>query len=128
PGGGSREYRRQLKALHDFIYSFDFIHLKPAAEVVKAGVPSGFHAFTLAKPGAAYGIYIGPSNARQPAAAPERNEKLRLALPDGTYIAQWLDPSTGETGQKAEVRSEGGIALLDFPAFHEDVALAVQKK
>jgi hypothetical protein len=61
PGGGNPKFREQLRTLRDFIYSFDFIQMKPAPEVIKGGLPPGARGYALGKAGDAYAIYIGPA-------------------------------------------------------------------
>jgi len=59
PGGGNATLRRQFRVLKEFIHGFDFIHLRPAPEVIKAIEPPGAAVpQTLAQPGQAYAVYL----------------------------------------------------------------------
>jgi hypothetical protein len=116
PGGGSPILRQELKILKDFIYAFDFIHMKPDNEVVTGGVPDGARVHVLAKPGSQYAIYIlGGTHA-----------VLQLALPAGKYEAKWLDTKTGKWVKSVSVQSDGGVVALSSPDYTEDIALSVR--
>src|SRR6185295_18160980 len=59
PGGGNPAFRRQMKALKDFIHSLDFLRMKPQnARLIAPAVGSSSR--VLADPGRAYAIYIAP--------------------------------------------------------------------
>src|SRR5262249_23950573 len=113
PGGGGPAFRRQLRILKQFLESFDFVHLKPVDELVKAGVPKDVAAYALAEPKEQYAVYL-----RQ---APTEN--LQFDLPKGTYEGSWLDPVTGETTAVLAFKHPGGTALLSPPKVAKDVAL-----
>ncbi|MBI2946937.1 MAG: hypothetical protein HYY23_04780 [Verrucomicrobia bacterium] len=61
PGGGNPTFRKQMRALRDFIYSFDFVRMHPDNSVIKGGVPPGLTARALVEPGKAYALYLRPS-------------------------------------------------------------------
>jgi hypothetical protein len=63
PGGGNPVYRAQLKALKDFIHSFEFVKMKPDGSFIKKGVPSGTTSRGLTEPGKSYAVYIAPTPA-----------------------------------------------------------------
>ncbi len=101
PGGGSPALRKQLKILQDFINSFDFIKMSPDNAIIKRGasvrtgnrlqdfisrITGGVSARALVEPGKAYAIYLqGGTQAH-----------LVLAIPAGTYKAEWLNTKTGK--------------------------------
>src|SRR5262249_32604606 len=58
PGSGSPELRRQYRVLSQTIRSFDFIHMRPANELVKANLPAGVSIRVLARPRQEYLVYI----------------------------------------------------------------------
>lgn len=121
PGGGNPGFRRQLRTLRDFIYGFDFIHMKPAPEVIKGGLPAGARGYALGKSGEEYAIYIGP--------APDRRSiELELALPEGSYGLEWVDPMSGRKTDGGIVRVAGGVAKVRSPEYQEDLALGVRKR
>jgi hypothetical protein len=41
PGGGNREFRRQMQILQEFISSFDFIRMKPDNSTIEEGFREG---------------------------------------------------------------------------------------
>lgn len=111
PGGGSPELRRQLGVLSRYLHSFDFLRMRPdCGAVVHA---SHAVAYCLAEPGRQYAVYLrgrGPT-------------ELRLALPGGSYRAQWIAPETGSVLGAEDLVHPGGEAVLRSPTFEVDVAL-----
>lgn len=134
PGGGGPSLRRQLGVLRDFIQGFDFVHMKPDADLVKEGVPAGGSARVLAEPGRAYAIYLrrlasaGSFSARWtgelvPPATGEyqlhttSNDGVRLRLDGKVLIEDWTDH--GEKEDTARVFLEAGRAYaLDLQYFY----------
>lgn len=125
PGGGSAELRSQLRILKEFLYGFDFIRMSPKNEVVKGGSltsplvgnPAQVRGTVrvLAQEGKAYAIYIyGGTQA-----------ELKLALPAGSYKAEWLNTKSGRIDKAEEFRHDGGVRLVASPAYTEDIALRV---
>jgi hypothetical protein len=118
PGGGGPSLRRSLGALKRFMESFDLVRLHPDAGVVKGGVPEGATVRTLSEPGRQYALYVkGGSHAA-----------LRLDLPAATYRAEWVDTKTGDVAKHEELRHAGGEAVLDSPAYVEDIALRIKRR
>jgi hypothetical protein len=122
PGGGSAALRRQLRVLKDFIGSFDFIHMRPAAAVA-GDAPAGFTARALVDPGKAYAIYVcraaalGRFSVRWtglilPEASGEytfhtlSNDGVRLWIDDKPVIDNWTDHVATE--DKGTARLEAG--------------------
>jgi hypothetical protein len=128
PGGGNPVYRQELKILHDFIYGFDFTHLKPISGFVKAGLPPGFASYALGTAGQAYALYIGhlPEKNAKPASTP-RTVQIQLSLPSGNYVAQWIDVLTGKVLAGGPVAAKLDLATLSSPGFLDDIALDLRK-
>jgi hypothetical protein len=130
PSGGGPAFRRQMRTLKEFIYSFDFLRMKPSPSVVSGGLPDGFGARVLAEAGQAYAIYISP--AVQPKNyAPDPNRPpisfaLELNLPEGAYSAEWLNPRSGNIERRETIRSTGRV-VLNSPEFRNDLALGVKR-
>ena len=78
-----RETWRQLGGARAFMEALPFWEMQPANELVKSG-----KAFCLAKPGAAYGLYL-------PAGGTIEVELTR----DGSYDFAWWDPTNGRDGR-----------------------------
>jgi hypothetical protein len=132
PGGGNTRFREQLRTLRDFIYGFDFVHMKPAAEVIKSALPAELRAYALAKEGDAYAIYLAPVLKEKTPSPSDLKEKrtidLELALPAGSYRAVWLDPESGKERAQIELKATGATTTLRSPEFQQDLALAIRKQ
>jgi hypothetical protein len=117
PGGGNRGFRRQMKALKDFIHGFDFVCMRPDDSVVKGGLPPKGRARVLAETGRQYALYLfgGPE------------ARLELALPKGNYAAEWLDPVSGKMLKSDRVEATGATTVLPSPRFTTDVALRLRR-
>ncbi len=97
PGGGSPALRKQLKILHDFLTSFDFIRMRPAPELLYHA--PGMTGQALAEPGKQYALFLSG----------KAGEQIKLNLPQGEYTYNFLSPDTGE------VLAEGNISGADIP-------------
>ena len=118
PGGGGPRLRDQFEILRDFLYSFDFIKMVPDKSVIKDGIPNGGTAQVLAESGRAYAIYIqGGTQAT-----------LNVDVPSGEYLAEWINPRTGEVDASRKMRHENGTLRLTSPTYSEDVALRLVQK
>ncbi|NQT37860.1 MAG: hypothetical protein HQ581_10245, partial [Planctomycetes bacterium] len=118
PGSGGPEIQRQLAILKKFIESFNFIAMRPDASIIKAGIPKDGGAWALVEPGRAYAVYVGgrgPTN-------------LAVALPVGTYQAEWVDTKTGRIAKTEALDHHGGEKILRSPDFSEDVALRIVRR
>lgn len=115
PGGGSRELRRQLKFLKDFIHEFDFIEMSPDRNLIRHA--PGIFARGLAQEGRQYAIYLegeGPA-------------ELTLEVPQGNYTVEWFDTITGTSIKKEKARAlKEGLRLVS-PSFDDDVALRITR-
>jgi hypothetical protein len=130
PGGGGRALRKQLRALRDFIQGFDLVKLRPDTATLRGEAPAGMTVRGLSEPGRAYGFYLRPRlPAKGERATPRKDPvTLRLALPAGSYRAEWVDPASGRVTKEETVRHEAGDCALVAPAFTEDVALRVRRR
>jgi len=113
PGGGSARLRRQLRLMAEFLHRFDFLHMKPAREVVKGGMPKEVGFQVLAEPGKQYAIYLRSS----------KNIALEIDLPEGKYEGEWFDAVSGRRVKIAMLDHHGRAALLKPPEFAQDCAL-----
>jgi hypothetical protein len=113
PGGGGREFRKQMKVLKDFVHGFDFVRMKPDDTVVKAGLPPKGRFRALSEPGKQYAIYLfgGPE------------AKLSLVLPAGKYKAEWINPVSGEVLKSESLTATDPTTELPSPKFEPDIAL-----
>lgn len=117
PGNGSRKFRRQMKILRDFMYSFDFIHMKPNTSFIKSK-PKNVAAYALMQQGKQYAAYLfGGSRA-----------ELTLHLPKGTYRAEWLNPTSGKIESRLVINHRGGNVRIESPKYGPDIALRIRRK
>jgi len=117
PGGGNPVFRKQMKALREFIHSFDFIKLRPQNGLVKSGLPDNAKAYALAEPGRQYALYLfgGPQ------------AELGLELPAATYKVEWVSPLSAKILKRILLKHEGGVATLNSPTYNPDIALRIMK-
>jgi len=129
PGGGNPQFREQLRALRDFMSHLDFIHMQPANDVIRSGPKPGEAVYALGKLGKEYGIYIGlaPLKKGETHDLSPRTLALELAIPNGEYTAEWLDPVRGRSFPKEKVTARGGSVVLNSPEYSEDIALSLHK-
>src|SRR5439155_485387 len=124
PGGGNPVFRRQMKILHQFIRGFDFVKMKSLNSALNAPVGGGARAYVLAEPNKAYAVYVAPAGEK-----PAHGEAVvSLAVPEGTYRAEWIDPMTGKVEKRETVKSAKGTVVLTSPLHQEDIALKLMKK
>jgi hypothetical protein len=117
PGGGSPALRQQLEYLTDFIHSFEFVRMKPDRSFIKGGVADETHVYALTEAGEQYAVYFFGSGPME----------LEVALPEGNYRVEWMNPVSGEVDRKKRVEHGGGERKLGSPAFDPDVALRIKR-
>jgi len=115
PGSGGAVLHKQLRILIDFINGFDFIKMKPDNSVIKGGVPDKATARALVRAGRAYAIYIN-GGSRTP---------LKVDLPRGRYVAEWLNTKTGKIDKQEAFEHTGGSRTLKSPKYKDDIALRI---
>jgi len=127
PGGGNREFRKQMRILRDFMSTFNFVKMKPDSSIIKGGVPPGLTARALVEPGKAYAIYLRPALAAQ-SSKPKTEDAapLQVQLPAGRYRAEWIDPRSGRVAKAGKFKHTGGVRALAVPALTEDMALRIK--
>ncbi len=132
PGGGDAELRRSLKALIDFMESFNFIRMKPAGELIAAGMPEHASARLLAEHGRAYALYLhhgrvfGGHAPRYIVDNRPREVTFALNLPAGGYAVTWWRPQSGETVDGGRAEHSGGLLWLMTPEYRQDLALSLR--
>jgi hypothetical protein len=132
PGGGSRDLRRQLQILKEFLDRCDFIHMTPDPSVVQQ-TTGGLLAQALAEPGKAYAIYLHVPIPNKPkkleeSLRPNASTELVLKLPSGSYSAEWVNTKTGKTDKTAAFTHAGGTRTLVSPTFANDIAVRVIRR
>jgi len=133
PGGGSVALRQEYGYLKRVIGQLDFLHMLPEQGVVNAELPEGASVRSLVKPGQDYLVYIrtGLGDWKK---HPERKTRfgardleLKMTLPAGEFMAEWLDTKKGASTEKTTFSHPGGLKTLSNPEFEDDVALLVRK-
>jgi hypothetical protein len=115
PGGGSPALRKQLGVLKRFMESLDFIHLKPAPELLSYA--GGKEVFLLANPGKEYALFVENTG----------KERIGLELPAGKYSLQWIDVESGTFEKTGTLQHKGGTASLTKPENLKDIALRIRQ-
>lgn len=118
PGGGNAGFRRQMKVLKDFIHGFDFLHMRPDNSVIRSVAPSTASARALVEPGKAMAIFVRGGGV---------STLVNVDLPAGSWIAEWIDTTTGRTARKTAIDG-GGVRPLAAPDYKTDIALRLRKQ
>jgi hypothetical protein len=63
----------------------------------------------------------------RPKGSREGKPKLSVTLPAGTWLTEWLDPSSGTTKKRETFSHKGGIRNLLIPPMTTDLALRLTK-
>ena len=117
PGGGSTALRSQLKVLKDFLFSFDFVRMKPDSvgepAITLTSEQPRTKAYGLAQPGKAYAVYFEGGGHCEAA----------VELPAGKYREEWMDPQTGRIAKRSVVKHPGGKYQVKSPDYADDIAL-----
>lgn len=123
PGGGNPGFRKEMRALKDFIHSFKFIAMAPAN--IASGLSEGLSARALAQPDKACAIYICESAKKiQPQT---RSTPVELSLPPGRYRVEWINTRTGKVQARERLEHKAGLLRLTSPEFTEDIALRIMR-
>jgi hypothetical protein len=130
PGGGSASLRKQLGVLKRFLDGFDFVSMRPDADVVSS-ISGGLMPRGLSKPGEAYAVYVHVPVPGRPDNIDEIlrtgiTASLSVRLPEGTYVAEWVSPLTGEVLKTDEWEQSGAEHELTTPTFDNDIALRIR--
>ena len=116
PGGGSAAFRKQMKVLREFMTGFDFIRMKPDPSVIQGGIPEGGTARALVEPGKAIALYLQSGKTAATA--------LRIGLPQGSWVAEWVNPLSGAISAKEELQG-GAVREIKVPPYEHDIALRI---
>jgi hypothetical protein len=123
PGGGSRQLRRQLRVLREFMNGFDFVRMSPNPSIVKDGVPVGGAVRALVALGEAIAVYI-----RKPLKGESQaTSSIQIDLPSGQWQTEWIETTTGAVAKSQNVDG-GGVRTLDVPAYDVDIALRLKRQ
>jgi hypothetical protein len=127
PGGGSVELREQLGILARFLAAFEFVKMRPDQAVIAELSPE-LTASALVEPGRAYAIYLHVPLPNKPKQLDDHLRQqveavLTLDLPPGSYLAQWVNPRTGQVENQESFEHAQAVKQLRSPRFDNDIAL-----
>ena len=98
------------------------------SRLLKGGVPIGTRVQALVEPGRAMAVYLRrPVSRVAEAPAPPSAAELMIDVPEGEWLATWVDPVSGKAMQAPSIRG-GGIRTLSSPPFEIDIALRIIRK
>lgn len=121
---------RTLQSLKDFLYSFEFLKMRPDKSFVGGGIPSDAYARGMSQPGQQYALYLHHSTGGKGSVytvKPGRyEESLVLNLPAGNYRADWVDPEFGSVIRTETLNHAGGNRTLTTPVYTVDIALRIK--
>ena len=133
PAGNTAENGRllgTLRGLKEFLYSFDFLKMRPDKALVAGGLPAANTYWrAISEPGKQYAFYIHHSRERRGSyvvAPGNYHEDLVFRLPRGNYQADWVDPATGSVIRSESFAHEGGNRKMPPPAYTVDIALRIK--
>jgi hypothetical protein len=126
PGGGGRQLRRQLKILSQFIAQFDFVRMTPDDSVVVGSTPEAGSVRALVDGERAMAIYVRKTLAKN-AVATSGTTALQLAVPAGTWQAEWVDTTSGTVVGRERVTG-GALRTLVSPEYADDIALRLVRQ
>jgi hypothetical protein len=134
PAGTSPDNQRLLGALESlkaFLYSFDFLKMRPDSTLVVSGLPAS-HTYhrAISEPGKQYALYIHHSSERRGSymvAPGSYREDLILNLPAGAYRAEWVNPESGSIISSGKFTHGGGSRKISTPNYAIDIALRIKR-
>jgi len=121
-----------LRALKEFMYSFDLNKIEPDRKFVTGGIPNNAFYSGMSWPGNQYALYIHHSQCTKDSAAytvrpGKYKHDLVLTLPAGKYRTDWIDPSTGQILKSTIINKKSGDLKLTTPVYSIDIALRIHK-
>jgi hypothetical protein len=136
-GTGTQTYiLPQKQVLKNFMYSLDFIRM---VKFTGFGVlNSDAVASAIAETGKQYAIYVFHGSRKivewpQGATADRFNvntgwyqDSVSVKVPSGTFIIEWLNPSTGALIESSRKSWKGGDLILQTPLYNTDIALRMK--
>jgi hypothetical protein len=115
-GCGHPDMKQQLAVLLEFMNSLDFVTMQPNTYVVDLSYGHE-QIFPLVHEGQQYAIYfIGQGTPR-----------IVLAMPQGEYLAEWIDPQSGKLLKKEKVQVSGKNHFFAGPAYEKDIVARINR-
>jgi hypothetical protein len=120
-----------MQALKSFIESFDLTKMRPGRGFVVSGIPEGAWCRGMSQPGQQYALYHHHSKLKPyvyKVVPGDYSERLVLELPAGSYVAEWVDPSTGSVLGTEKFAHPGGQHTASTPKHSVDMALRIKRQ
>ena len=120
-----------MRALKQFIESFDYMKMRPDRSFVVSETPAGAHYRGMSQRGEQYALYHHHSELKPyvyKVTPGEYEERLTLDLPAGTYRADWVNPSNGTVLGTETFTNPGGRHLVTAPRHAVDIALRIKRQ
>ena len=131
--GENAQLLTALRGLHNFMYSFEFLKMRPDKSFVQGGIPLGTYARGMSEPGKQYAYYhhhsaFGRNTASYKVTPGKYHEDLTLHLPSGDYIADWINTADGAVIDSSAFSHAGGNRSMTTPEHAVDIALRIKRK
>ncbi len=117
PGGGSKNLRRQLKALHDFMNEFDLIKMRPDYTSVQKA--PGLIPYVLSDGSHAYAIFLK--------AVGTEKSILQLRTGEGICTVFPFNTIEGAFGDPFEIQAENGMIEIEVTIPDGELAYKIVK-
>jgi hypothetical protein len=121
-----------LKGLKDFLYSFDFLKMRPGISFVVNGIPMGTYTRGMSEEGKQYALYhhhsTGGYTSSYTVTPGDYSENLVLDLPAGPYKADWVEPASGKVLGTETFTHQGGDRTFTTPQHAVDIALRIKRR
>lgn len=134
PGGKTEDNAQVCKALESlkhFIYSFDFIKMRPHKSFIVEGIPEGAFCRSMSDVGKQYALYLHHSVRKRESSYDVTpgayKEKFVMSFPEGKYRAEWINPADGLIIGKQTFSVKKGNQTLTSPEYSIDIALRIKR-
>lgn len=119
--------RSWMQHLSEFMDSFDYVHSKPAQELI-AAAPEHLLASSLSAGGRDFVAYLADQReVTDPTAGEPIAGGVTLMLPAGTYDLWLYSPVTGEYSPAIEVHG-GEKTVVALPSFKQDIVIRATRR
>jgi hypothetical protein len=140
PGAGETENSKilsQLTTLKKFMNGFDYVRMRRDTSFIVSGIPEGAFQRAVSEPGKQYAFYIHHSKygcwfwepmkmgACYTVVPGNYKENFIFNIAPGTYIAEWVNPETGNVIRTDPFTHTEGTRNIETPSYSTDIALKI---